>query len=312
MVYVLSLIILILLILLARKRKLETDQRKALECEIEAKLRTINNLQTRISEAQEQYHNEINRRTEDLDSYFEERKNQKQKELDDEFARQEQERTENLSLQIQQLTSQTQSQINQIETETQTKIAQCKEAQSRIEEETALKEECFNSLIASLKQYEKEKEERLYATIQIPEEYRNDIDFLLTSVSQKVRHPDIISKLVWTEYVRPYLEATFRRIDIEDKSGIYKLTNIENNKCYIGKSTNIKKRISDHFKASVGINSIADQQVHHEILNSGIWNWTIEVIIYCEKDKLNEMEKYYIEFFKSNSWGFNKTKGGEG
>ena len=45
--------------------------------------------------------------------------------------------------------------------------------------------------------------------------------------------------------------------------------------------------------------SIADQAVHHEILKTGIWNWTIEVIIYCDKDKLSELEKYYIDFFKT-------------
>ena len=65
-------------------------------------------------------------------------------------------------------------------------------------------------------------------------------------------------------------------------------------------------------KSVVGISTIADQTVHHIIAREGYWNWTIEPIIYCEKDKLNELEKYYIDFFKSNEWGFNKTKGGEG
>ena len=34
--------------------------------------------------------------------------------------------------------------------------------------------------------------------------------------------------------------------------------------------------------------------------------------MYCDKEQLNELEKYYIDFFKSNEFGFNKTKGGEG
>jgi len=80
----------------------------------------------------------------------------------------------------------------------------------------------------------------------------------LTSVAPHVAHPDIINKLIWTEYVRPYIEDTFKRVGIEDKPGIYKLTNMLNKKSYIGKSTNIKKRIADHFKSVVGIQSIAD------------------------------------------------------
>jgi len=133
---------------------------------------------------------------------------------------------------------------------------------------------------------------------------------LLTTVAEKVQHPDIISKLVWAEYVKPYLDETFKRIEIKELPGIYKLTNLENNKAYIGKSTNVKKRITDHFKSAIGISTIADQKVHHEILNTGFWNWTIEVIIYTDKDKLSELEKYYIDAFKTQDYGYNRNAGG--
>jgi excinuclease UvrABC nuclease subunit len=54
------------------------------------------------------------------------------------------------------------------------------------------------------------------------------------------------------------MDDTFKRVGIEDKPGIYKITNINTGKPYIGKSTNIKKRLQDHFKSAVGIQSIAD------------------------------------------------------
>jgi len=75
----------------------------------------------------------------------------------------------------------------------------------------------------------------------------------LTTVAEKVQHPDIISKLVWNEYVKNYLADTFKRIDIKEEPGIYKLTSLVNGKSYVGKSTNVKKRIQDHFKSVVGI-----------------------------------------------------------
>ena len=152
--------------------------------------------------------------------------------------------------------------------------------------------------------------EKLFYTIQIPEEYKEDMNFLLNTVAPQVKHPDIISKLVWQEYVKPALDATFKRINIEDKSGIYKLTYLENNKSYIGKSTNVKKRIADHFKSAIGIESIADQAIHHEMLRTGIWNWTIEVIGYFPKEQLNEKEKFYIKEFDCINYGFNKNSGG--
>ena len=170
--------------------------------------------------------------------------------------------------------------------------------------------EKFEGIERILRTYDAEEQEKLFYTIQLPSEYQDDIDFLLTTVAAKVQHPDIISKLVWTEYVKPNIEDTFKRIEIKPEPGIYKLTSLKNGKCYIGKSTNVKNRIADHFKSVVGIKSIADQAVHHAILKEGFWNWQIEIITYCDKDKLNELEKYYIEFFKAQTWGYNKTSGG--
>lgn len=170
----------------------------------------------------------------------------------------------------------------------------------------------YDGLIESIKRYEKEKQEKLFYTIQLPEEYQEDIDYLLTVVSPKVQHPDIISKLVWAEYVKPNLDNTFKRIEIQSAPGIYKLTSLQTGMAYIGKSTDVKKRIADHFKSSVGIKSIADQAVHHAILKEGFWNWTIEVVTYAEKERLNELEKYYIEFFKTQEYGYNKNSGGGG
>ena len=92
----------------------------------------------------------------------------------------------------------------------------------------------------------------------MPEEFRDDIEFLLTTVAAKVQHPDLISKLVWAEYVKPNLDNTFKRIEIKPDPGIYKLTSLETGMSYIGKSTNVKNRIADHFKSSIGIKSIAD------------------------------------------------------
>lgn len=203
-------------------------------------------------------------------------------------------------------------------------IEVAKAADAAIEEESAkCKAKCeeyyaqivdaenkFENIMRILRSYEADKLAKLYCTIQLPDEFKEDIEFLLTTVAAKVQHPDIISKLVWAEYVKPNLDDTFKRIDIKAEPGIYKLTSLANGKCYIGKSTNVKTRISDHFKSAIGIKSIADQAVHHAILKEGFWNWQIEIITYCDKEQLSELEKYYIEFFKSQEFGYNKTGGG--
>ena len=168
----------------------------------------------------------------------------------------------------------------------------------------------YDNLIAPFKLLEREQQEKQFYCIQIPELEREDIHFLLTTVSPQVRNKDIIPKLVWSEYIQKPTQEMMKRVGIEDTPGIYKITNIKTNKCYIGKSTKVRQRLIDHVKGSIGISTIADQRIHHAMLEEGLWNWTFEKICDCEKDELNEKEKYYISFFKSQEWGYNIVSGG--
>lgn len=163
----------------------------------------------------------------------------------------------------------------------------------------------YENLIAPFRLLQQEEQEKYYWCIQIPELDREDIHYLLTTVSPQVRNKDIIPKLVWSEYLQKLTQELMTRAKIEDKPGIYKITNIKTNKCYIGKSTKVKQRLIDHIKGSVGISTIADQKIHHAMLEEGLWNWTFECICYCDKDQLSEKEKYYIDFFKAKDWGYN-------
>ena len=292
-------------------KKLE-EQKEDLKKDIEAQYKLIEEYNNKTLEVQNKYREELNKKTEDLNIYFEHQKNTRQSEIDTNFERLWREKEENLKIQYIKLEREELEKEHKFRQEVFKNIEAAKKSQNDIIADTLYQQQRFEALLEPLKQYEKEQQERLFYTIQVPEDYKEDINFLITTVSQKVQHPDIINKLVWAEYVKPYIEETFKRACIEDKPGIYKITNIDNGKCYIGKSTNIKKRITDHFKSSIGIKTIADQAVHHEIWKTGFWNWTIEVIIYCDKEQLNELEKYYIDFFKSNNFGYNKTNGGEG
>lgn len=323
---ILFIIVIILSIKLNKKQILNTNERDrysiqvkelastraSLDSDIRNKKEQLLDIQDQIEAATQTYNNAIRRKTTDLDQFFENQKSLRQSELDTEFERQERERQESLNLRMQHFTQQAQERVNKAEEAARIEIEKLQKAQQDIANDTFYQEERFEALLEPLRQYEKEQQERLFYTIQIPDEYKDDINFLITTVSQKVQHPDIINKLVWAEYVKPYIDETFKRVGIEDKPGIYKITSLETGKCYIGKSTNIKKRLADHFKSSIGIKTIADQAVHHEIWKSGFWNWTIEPIIYCDKDELNDLEKYYIDFFKSQEFGYNKNVGGGG
>ena len=172
------------------------------------------------------------------------------------------------------------------------------------------KQDIYNSVIQPLKLLEQKEQEKVFWCLQIPESNQEDIHYLISAVAPRVHSKDIIPKLVWSEYVQRPAQDLMRRAEIEDTPGIYKITNIRNGKCYVGKSTKVRQRLIDHIKGAIGISSIADQVIHHAMMDEGLWNWTFEKICDCEKDELNEKEKYYIDFFKATEYGYNIRSGG--
>lgn len=313
-------VIIIAIILLTRKHYIDNND----ACEYEQKLTTlkkqytdlkqdttaqyklIDEYQDKIKELQEEYAQKVTNTVIELDEIYQSQKELKEIELNEQIEDKRRALEENYQreLLIQDQALRAAKEQLDIAREEYNKQIQF------LQDETNFLTQRFTSIFQPLQQYEKEQQEKLYYTIQIPEEYRQDINYLLTTVAPQVQHPDVINKLIWSEYVKPYLDDLFKRIGIEAKPGIYKITNIESSKSYIGKSTDIKKRIIDHVKGACGIRSIADQTIHHAMCDEGIWNWLIEVITYCEKDRLSELEKYYIDFFQTQTLGYNKNSGG--
>lgn len=177
-------------------------------------------------------------------------------------------------------------------------------------EKIAARRKQYEDYIAPFQLLEKEQMEKLFWCIQIPEQDRPDIHYLLSVVSPQVRNRDVIPKVVWQEYIQKPTQDLMKRIEAEDKPGIYKITNVKTNKCYVGKSTKVRQRLIDHIKGSLGISTISDQLIHHAMLEEGLWNWTFEVVCYCDKDELGDKEKFYIENYKSREYGYNIAAGG--
>lgn len=95
--------------------------------------------------------------------------------------------------------------------------------------------------------------------------------------------------------------------------GIYKITNIINQKCYIGQSTDLIQRIRKHIKTLVnGTNS--NEHLQNAYNKYGQGNFTIEIIEECDIENLDNREIFWIDYYKSydSQFGYNKTKGGTG
>ena len=94
--------------------------------------------------------------------------------------------------------------------------------------------------------------------------------------------------------------------------GIYKITNLVNGKVYIGQSTNIKRRWKDHKKDAFWRSGPDyDYPLYRAMRKYGLDNFSFEIIEECNKNELNEKEKFYIAQYNSYKNGYNQTEGGD-
>ena len=94
--------------------------------------------------------------------------------------------------------------------------------------------------------------------------------------------------------------------------GIYKITNLVNEKSYIGQSVNIQKRFNSHKSAAFNPNNKNyDFPLYRAIRKYGIENFKFEILEECDKSELNIKEKWYISQYQTHSKkGYNQDRGG--
>lgn len=95
-------------------------------------------------------------------------------------------------------------------------------------------------------------------------------------------------------------------------SGIYKITNTINNKCYIGLSKNLEKRIKQHEKNSLSLSQQSMKKLYWAVSEYGRDNFKIEILEKCLPENLAKRENYWIKEFNSYEDGYNSSWGGEG
>ena len=93
---------------------------------------------------------------------------------------------------------------------------------------------------------------------------------------------------------------------------LYRITNLVNQKVYIGQAADISKRWSDHRRA-FKLNK-PTQAIHFAFIKYGLDNFIFEIIATCKtQDDANETETLLVKqynSFISNNKGYNATLGG--
>lgn len=167
------------------------------------------------------------------------------------------------------------------------------------------------SAIINLLKREEEKQDNInFYTLQLSNEDLREIN-KLREVVPYLRNVEPLNKVIWKSYYeKPFTDLVGRLIGSKVVCGIYKITNLENQKVYIGQSVNIKERLRTHIKRGLGAETPTRNKLYTVMNKVGVENFSYEIIEECPREQLNEKECYWIDYFESQNFGYNETKGG--
>ena len=198
---------------------------------------------------------------------------------------------------------------DEVEKEFDDNVAKLREQQTQIVKE--LDKMCQTRTAAHealLKEIEVKENKDNYM-IQLSELEKRDIK-ILNSIKKELINERPVNMIIWQSYYsKKANELCSRILGVTNKIGIYKITQLSTNKCYIGQSKNIKERLREHMKCGLGIDTPSGNKLYQAMLENSLDDFTFEMIEECDANSLNEKEKYYIEFFCAYDYGFNSNRG---
>lgn len=172
----------------------------------------------------------------------------------------------------------------------------------------SLKKQKAASIEALQREQAIQEQKDLYRLV-LSNQDKQDIEFL-RSIQFRISKPRLVSMLIWQNYVQPIAKKKLPLIlGSENVCGIYKITNVKNQMCYIGQAKDMRKRLNEHLKKGLGIDTPQGNKLYQAMLEDGIDSFTFELLEQCSEEELNSKERYYIELYNSIDYGYNSQSG---
>lgn len=244
----------------------------------------------KIIEQNDSLLDQIREREANLAAEINEKKQVRLKELDEEILARK-EHNEHLKLQLEEWVKEQQD------------IANSEVEQIKIfVEEWRSKQE---AVVESFKKLDELKNEESFHRIVLSEDEETEL-IELNKAIRKLRNPLPFRKAVYSIYYQPKInEMCLRVVGRGRKSGIYKITHMESGKTYVGQSVDISNRWKQHSKRGAGADVLTANKLYPEMLKYGLESFMFEVIEETkDTSKLNEMETYWQDYFKSKEFGY--------
>ena len=167
-----------------------------------------------------------------------------------------------------------------------------------------------DAITESLKREAAIREQENFYRIQLSDDNYNDI-LLLRKLGRQLQNKEVLNKVIWKSYFeKPTNDLIGRLIGAETISGIYKITNPTENKSYIGQAVDISARFKQHIKRGLGAETPTKNKLYPALEKFGVENFTFEILEQCNREELNDKEKFWIDYYNTKTYGYNVTRGG--
>lgn len=181
-----------------------------------------------------------------------------------------------------------------------------------IEDAITDKQAIYDAILQMEQRKAKEEAERDFYRLNIPEEDLEEIE-KIREITPYLRNPEVLNKVLWTTYYqKPYQDLIARQFSSSKPTGIYKITCLPDDKIYIGQSVNVPNRFSEHIKRGLGAEPATRNRLYPAMKKWGVENFIFELLEEVPREKLDERERYWIEYFHSAEVGLNGNKGVKG
>ena len=158
--------------------------------------------------------------------------------------------------------------------------------------------------IEAAKRAEEMRTEKDFYKIQLSDIDTTEIK-TLRSIEPALRNKEPLNKVIWKcYYEKPTNDLIGRVVGNKTIIGIYKITEIETGKCYIGQSVNIADRWKQHIKRGVGAETPTQNKLYPAMRSAGPENFTFEIVESCERSLLDSREDFWQDYFGAKEFGY--------
>lgn len=128
---------------------------------------------------------------------------------------------------------------------------------------------------------------------------------LLRSIEPHLRDKETLNKVIWKSYYeKPTTDLIGRVIGSGTHTGIYKITNLDNQMCYVGQAADLAARWKQHIKRGIGAETPTRNKLYPAMLTLGVENFSFEVVEECSREELDAREDYWQDYFKAKEFGY--------